>query len=870
MLFELNMDSGARAAPRGWCSVAGGWWFFIALTACCSAAVPTPESHFGYTPGDDYKLADTTEIFAYFQKLAASSDRIRLEEFGHSSEGRPMYVAFISAPENLKKLDRYRQISQRLALGQANAEEARALAEEGRAVVWIDSGLHASEVAPAQQAPLLAYKMLTDDSAEVEAVRHNVILMQVPVINPDGLDMIAHWYRKNVGTPYETAPMPWLFQKYSGHDNNRDWFMLNLEETRNVSRLLFREWFPHIVYNQHQAPPFPARIFVPPYAEPLNPDIPAAVMEGINKLGTAMRERFAREDKPGVLSYFGFDAWWNGGLRSAPAFHNMHGILTETAGYAYATPKTYQAGDFNAAFPNGAATREPSIFYERPWMGGKWGLRDAIEYMLTADMALLTEAATRRIDYLLKSYRMARQAIAAGAEGKPYAYAIAEKQWDWPTAWDFLERLSLAGIEVRRARAEFHAHGKSYGAGTLLIPASQPFRPYLIDLLEPQHYPNLKEKPYDITGWTLPMQMGVTVDRIDDRFDVELDPVGEFRAHGSVAGKGAVLLLDHRENDAFLATAFFMDREGAVRWTSDGAIVVDSAYTENGARADNFARQFSVSVTLADTAPKPAYELRRPRVGIYQPWTANADEGWTEWLLDRYHVPYTLLHNEDFGKGELRARFDSVILASQSATSILNGWRNGELALRREGAQPEATSEVMVQRPEYTGGIGPEGVVELQKFVRAGGTLVALDTAADLPREFFPLPLLNVGGAPFSCPGSLVRIVVDTSQPLAFGMPKDAIAFVTGGEAFDVNLAPEYNGGDREVRVAARFAAKDLLASGYVSGEKAVLGKPALVDARYGAGHVVMFAFRPQFRGQPFGTFKFLLNAVYLASARAM
>jgi ribosomal protein S18 acetylase RimI-like enzyme len=176
----------------------------------------------------------------------------------------------------------------------------------------------------------------------------------------------------------------------------------------------------------------------------------------------------------------------------------------------------------------------------------------------------------------------------------------------------------------------------------------------------------------------------------------------------------------------------------------------------------------------------------------------------------------------------------------------------------------------MVQRPEYTGGIGPEGLLLLQKFVRAGGTLIALDTAADLPREFFPLPLLTLGGAPFSCPGSLLRIAVDTTQPLAFGMPKDAIAFVSGGEAFDVNLAPEFNRGDREVRVAARFAAKDLLASGYVSGEKAVLGKPALVDARFGAGHVVMFAFRPQFRGQPFGTFKFLLNAVYLASARAM
>jgi hypothetical protein len=803
--------------------------------------VPTPAEHFGYTPGDDYKLADTTEIFGYFQKLAAASDRIKLVEFGRSSEGRPMYVAFISAPENLQKLEHYRQIASRLALGQATGDEARALAEEGRSIVWIDSGLHASETAPAQQAPLLAYKMLTSESAEVELVRRNVILMQVPVINPDGLDMIAHWYRKNVGTPYETAPMPWLFQKYAGHDNNRDWFMLNLAETRNVSRLLFREWFPHIVYNQHQAPPFPARIFVPPYAEPLNPDIPAAVMEGINQLGTAMRERFAREDKPGVLSYFGFDAWWNGGLRSAPAFHNMHGILTETAGYSYATPKTYTAADLQATFSNGSSTREPSMFYERPWPGGRWGLRDAIDYMLTADMALLTEAATRRPDFLLKSYQMARQAIAAGAAGKPYAYVLAEKQWDWPTAWDFLERLSLAGIDVRKARTEFRASGKSYAAGTLVIPAAQPFRPYLIDLLEPQHYPNLKEKPYDITGWTLPMQMGVTVDRIDVHFDADLEPVTEFHPHGSAVGKGSVLL-DHRENDSFLAISSLMDHGTAVRWAADGTIEVDSA------------------------SEKPAYELHRPRVALYQPWTTNNDEGWTEWLLDRYRVPYTLLHNEDFGKGDLHTRFDSVILASQSVTSIINGFRNGELSSRREGAQPEP----MVQRPEYTGGIGPEGVAELRQFVRQGGTLIALDSAAELPREFFPLPLLNVGGTPFSCPGSLVRLTVDPSQPLAFGMPKDSIAFMSGSEVFDVNLAPGYNEGDREVRVAARFASKDLLASGYISGEKNILGKAALVDARFGAGHVVLFAFRPQFRGQPFGTFKFLLNAIYLASARRM
>ena len=282
------------------------------------AAVPTPREHLGYEPGTDYKLADYSDVYGYFQKLAKSSDRIRLVEFGKTSLGKPMIVAFLSSPENLAKLDHFKELNRRLALGKASPEEARRMAREGKAIVWIDSGLHASEVAPAQHSFDLAYRMLTDEGEETGRIREQVILMQIPCINPDGLDMVSHWYRKNAGTPYETATLPRLYQKYAGHDNNRDWFMLNLEETRNVTRLLFQDWFPHIVYNQHQVPTFPARIFVPPYAEPLNPYVPAPVMEGINLIGAAMKERFASEGKTGVLSYYGFDGWWNGGLRSVP------------------------------------------------------------------------------------------------------------------------------------------------------------------------------------------------------------------------------------------------------------------------------------------------------------------------------------------------------------------------------------------------------------------------------------------------------------------------------------------------------------------------------------------------------------------------
>ncbi len=470
------------------------------LLALCSltlaAAPPSPREHFGFDPGDDYRLAGYEQIIAYFRKLAATSDRIRLVEFGSSSEGRPMYAAFLSDAANLRQLDRWRDINRRLALGQASPEEARRLASEGRAIVWIDSGLHATEVAPVQHAPHLAWRILTDESEETRRIRSEVILIQIPVINPDGLDMVASWYARNVGTPYEIAPLPWLYQKYAGHDNNRDYFMYNLPETRHVGKMLFQEWFPHIVYNQHQVAPFPARIFIPPYAEPLNPNIPAAVMEGINRIGSVMKERFLRENKPGAVSYLSFDGWWNGGLRSAPAFHNMHGILTETALYYYATPKEYKLSEIPERFSNGLPAREPTIFLSEALAGRPLG---------AARRGRLH--AHRRLRHPLRSGRQPVPLSVEGvgdargptsrpaAGGSPFAWLVPPGQHDPWSAAQMLERLHWAGVEVHRATAPFSADGKQYPAGTHILYAAQPFRGYLADLMEPQKYPEMRTGP---------------------------------------------------------------------------------------------------------------------------------------------------------------------------------------------------------------------------------------------------------------------------------------------------------------------------------------------------------------------------------------
>ncbi|MBI4893349.1 MAG: hypothetical protein HY821_22195, partial [Acidobacteria bacterium] len=610
------------------------------------------------------------------------------------------------------------------------------------------------------------------------------------------------------------------------------------------SRMLFQEWFPQIVYNQHQIAPFPARIFIPPYAEPLNPNIPAPVMEGINGIGAAMRERFARENKPGAVSYISFDGWWNGGLRSVPAFHNMHGILTETALYQYATPHDYKLSELPERFTTGIPTKEPTVFYQKPWMGGRWTIMNAIEYMLTADFAILDLAASRPSQYLYKAWEMAAANIEAGSKGGPFAYVVPADQSDPWTAAQMLQRLHGSGVAVERAAAAFQANGKTYPAGAWIIPAAQAFRGYVVDLLEPQKYPELRngttgpvKRPYDLAGWTLSYQMNVQVERIEKPFEAQTEPLSEIVSPAPV--------LEAKQNSAFLAIAAAQKSGQAVYRTPDGA--------------------------LATAKPASGWLLAKPRVAVYQPWTANMDTGWTRWVLDRFEVESAELRNDAVRKGNLRAQFDVIILAQQSMASILHGVRDGEFQGRAGG---ESHSR---QRPEYTGGMGLEGARELQQFVEQGGTLVAIDSATELPMTLFPIGVRGVlrggeaeGAGGWSCPGSVLRITTDPAHPAAFGMPKDSYATSTGGQGFEITVLPELNKGEREVKAFAWYARQNLLASGWLAGERVMAGKPAAVEARLGQGKVVLFGFRPQFRGQTFGTFKLLLNEIYQSAARPL
>jgi hypothetical protein len=847
--------------------------------------IPTPEAVIGFEPGEDYKLADYEQLMEYYEALAAASDRVLLSDIGQSTRGRTMPILFISSPENLARLDRWREISETLGRARDLSDaEARELAREGKAIVWIDSGLHSTEVAHSQHAPHLAYHVATDESEETSRIRENVILLLVPHMNPDGHALVVDWYREHLGTPFETTSPPEIYSEYTGHDNNRDWFMLLQAESRNVARVLYEEWYPQIVFNHHQTAPFPAMIFIPPFAEPVNPNIPPQVVRGVNLLGSHMADRFDAEGKPGVVSHMTFDMWWNGGMRTAPYFHNMLGLLSEVQ-HNSPTPRYVDPDDLPETFGSRSqiiSATEPSIFYANPWPGGWLRLSHAVDYHLTASLATLDLASLRSEEFLYNFYQMGRDQIAAGEAGAPFAYAVPPEQWDRWEAVEMLNVLRRGGVEVHEATAPFQADGRTFPAGTHIVFAGQAFRAHLIDLMEPQVYPlrllyegGPPEPPYDLAGWTLPLQMGVEVARIEEPFTASTqhveDRVGVVP--GRVEGEGSFgWALSPRSNAAaiavnrLLAAGEQVGRIGTAATAGTveldpGSFIVEAA-SGTGDRIQALSDELGLLfVGLRDRPPGEVHALRPPRVGLYRSWMANIPEGWLRWILDTYEFPLENLHDQDLRGGDL-SRFDIIILPAQSPDGLFRGHARGTMP------------------PRYVGGVGTEGVRALQEFVRGGGTLLALDGATDVVMEQFGLPLRSeLEGVPsdrFFIPGSLLRVNPDPEHPLAFGMQPEAVGtFVTrrGSQSRAFRILPPARAGDQRapehpVETVVRWGRDDLLLSGWALGEEEHLaGRPAALRVREGEGDLVLLGFRAGFRGQPRNSFKLLFNSIYASAA---
>ncbi len=856
--------------------------------------VPTPESVLGHRVGADFHLTTFEESIAYFERLDEASERLELRQVGRSSYGRPVYIALISSAENLRNLERYREIAQRLAHPKGlDDDEARALAAEGRAIVHIDGGLHSTEVAHAEHTIQLAHDLITGDAdPEIRAILDNVILLLWPSMNPDGQTMITEWYRSNVGTPYEVSPAPFLYQKYVGHDNNRDGYMINQIESRMVTRVT-REWEPQILYNHHQSSPFPTRIWIPPFAEPISPHVHPLMWRTVNLIGMAMAQALEERGQKGATHMgTGFDNWYPGFMDHAHNFHNVASFLTETALYRYATPHFYTIQDF----PGNTRELRPQSLYSSPWEGGWWRLRDAVEYMLTASISVLDVAAKYRTDILYNRYQAGRDVVAQYEAEPPYAFFVPQDQRDPVAATEMLRRLAYNGIEVHQLAEAASFEGIAHPAGTWVIPMDQEFAHFVRQLFAVQEYPDLRQypegppdQPYDVSGWTLPYLMGVGVveaaspltEEVRDAmaplvaeplpWDAEVDDASPFDSPRGVgfdshpvaaaivpppgdAGRGGgALVVDPAQNNAFKAINRAWAAGGRVRFVpgsggEDGAPGTSGRYVVSGISG-------SVRSALASelhlrsareggggSGAQGGSDLPRPRVGLYRPWNPSMDEGWTRWLLEAYDFEFASLYNPDVLAGSLRDRYDVIVLADMSARQIMEGFAKGSVP------------------PRYEGGIGSMGVRELDAFVRSGGTLVTLNDASLFAIDQLHLAVENVvdGLDPtdFFMSGSIVAMEVDPSHPVMSGMPAQAKIVVERSPVFTTKDGFEGS-------VMAKYSREGSpLLSGYLLGEEHLQGYAAALEVAHGDGRVVLLGMKPQWRGQPFGNFRILFNAL--------
>jgi len=788
-----------------------------------AAVVPSPKAVLGFTPGDDRTIADWNQITDYFARLDKASDRVLVQTLGQSTLKRPLIVAYISARENILALQKYKDIQRQLAdprLVSGELQRDRLLAQ-GKTVVVISCSIHSTEIVASQMSMQLAYQLATTQDADTREILQNTILLLIPSPNPDGIDIVAKWYRKTLGTPQEGSAPPELYHHYAGHDDNRDWFMINLKETQLITRLLWQEWYPQIVYDVHQQGSNGSRFFIPPFFDPPNPHIAPLLLRQVGLIGHKVAADVQAAGYEGVLTNALYDTWWHGGFRTAPYFHNSIGILSEAASARLMSPATVTAEQLTRSSTRGMrSAMEPVTNFPDPWPGGTWRPDHIMQMELIASRAILSLAAKYRFDYLRNFFELNRRSIEqTPTPNSPIAYLIPAGQAKDEAVAKTISSLIDQGVEVYRLDKELHL---TYGPQVLqrtnsatdklgtyrtviataamqevptssyIIFLAQPQRSNVLALFEPQTYPNRltgqgeAERPYDVAGWTLPLQMGI---------------------------------------DAPAVTAI-REAPGERKLT----LIKD---------INDVRRDLALPLRNANESPIKNPVAAFIRVGIYRSDAPNMDEGWTRFVFDTFNVPYSSVRDAEVRQGQLESKYDVIVLPSQRLSV-------------RDTPQSSSGEETP------TAGMTDASVDSLKNFVSSGGTLVCFDAACEMAIKQFKLPLRNVleglRSSDFYCPGSILSIDVDNSNPIAHGVPRSMNAYFINSSAFEAT--------DPTVRVIARYAKDNVLRSGWLLGESKVRGQIALAEAHMGKGRVVLFAFRPQHRGQTWGTLPLIWNAL--------
>ena len=837
----------------------------------------SPEEFLGFKVGADFKLARWEQIVKYFNIVDDNSDRVFVRELGKTTEGNPFIMAEISNPQTIKNIEKYKSIQKGLADPRGlSKEEEESLIKEGKTVVMVTCNIHSTEIASSQMAMELLYKLAAENDAKTLEILDNVIVLLVPSMNPDGIDKVVDWYYKSLGTPWEGGSMPWLYQKYVGHDNNRDLYMLTQVESKILTKMMYFEWFPEITYDIHQMGSTGARYFVPPFFDPVNPNVHPLIHETLKLIGGHIVTDLSANGKTGVITNAIYDNWWHGGNRTTPYRHNMFGLLTEAASVRIASP-IFQRKSELRGHQRGLPNYEPQVNFVEPWQGGWWRLRDVVDYEEITCYSIFTVAARYREMFLQNYMKLAKEAIEKGKIEPPFAFIVPEKQKDLPTALKMLEILKLGGVEIHRANKEFKADGIEYPKGSYVILLSQPYRSHIKDLLESQDYPERylypggpAEPPYDIAGWTLSFQMGITCIPVVNSFEVDLSTIENIpQPKGKIieGGSYGYVIKNNLNNDFILMNKYLLKKVIECNVAMEqfsvsgnkfepGALIVKIIDTNVKKSFEKDA--ISLGCNLYGITSKPivkTYTLKPPRTALYQSWTANIDEGWTRWVLEQFEFPYNTLYDAEVRAGNLNERYDVIILPSQSENSIVNGVDENDMP------------------PQYTGGITKLGVVNILDFVDKGGTLVCLDGSCMFAINRFKLSvknaLTNLSTKDFYCPGSVLSIELNNNHPIGYGMDKKSSAYFAGSSAFsldDEKKEEKILTVAKDSEVIAKYSDKVLLLSGWIIGENHIKGKPSIIEVKFGDGKIILFGFKVQNRGQPHQTFRLLFNSIYYSS----
>ncbi len=846
----------------------------VSLAASAGAAeLRSPEEYLGFPVGADRNLADYDEVKGYLEELAARSPWIEIETIGETTLGRPFIMAILSTPDNLSNLDNYKEISRKLADPRELSEaEAERLIEEGKTFVLITCNLHSTEIASAQAALELAYDIASGKNETLRGALEETVLFLIPSLNPDGLQMVVDWYEKWVGTEYEGCNMPWLYHHYAGHDDNRDWFMGNLAETRAVFDVYFRTVIPQVILDMHQMWSTGARLFLPQFYPPANVNVDPILYREIGLLGYCMQLECEERDLAGVISDAYFTAYWEGTSMMTPWWHNQVGLLSEAASCQVATPVFIDEVELRGG-SKGFPRYEHRINFPNPWPGGWWRLRDIVDYELAIAEGLLDCCARHNERFLENFYQMGSRAVKRGASEPPYAFVIPAPQDDPVTAARMIEALMLGGVEVHESAGDFMVGNRLYKAGSYVIRLDQPYRAYAKDLLEVQEYPDIRAsekedfvRPYDVTGWTLPMQMGVECVEIDEPFEAELALLGKYPypepPFPSDGERLWGLALDPRVNASYAAAFALLDKDFAMLRADEDLELGNGDMLPAGtflmpirkglsAEARRLSNDLHVTFhpVLHDPAPVTR-KIKRVKTALYKPWRASMDEGWTRLLFDTHLVPYENVTNEQVKDNDIGG-FDALVLADINPDVIKTGERTGEYA-RFSRPLP----------PDYQGGIGDEGLENIKKFVAGGGTLICFGRSCDLAIEILDLPVMNVLDAvkadDFYAPGTILDVSFRTGHPVTYGMREKGHVFFTNSPAFATSIP--FGKYDRSVLAA--YEEKNPLASGLLIGPERLYRRAALVEATYEKGKVILFGFRPQHRCQTAGTYKLIFNAL--------